>query len=405
MKAGPSDNVVRSIGFHAGTAAIALLISLCFLHRAVGATVNWTNAGGDELWSTASNWSGGLPSGNDVVFTNTGASLTPSATTSLLDTSYSVNSLTFDNMSGNSQFLYLQQSGANLNISGALTVASGGTASLGGAGSNTITAAGGVSVNNGNLNISSGATLAVTSGLVVGESGGAGSLNLAPGAGLQVGTPAQPIWTYVGYASSAGTFVVDSTVNPNVSLNFSTLYLGYGDGSFGTMDLTKFTGPISVQDLEVGGSRAGLGRGQFTFGNATLNYLAVPTVQITNGSVNVNSGATLAVTSEFVIGQSGGVGSLNLAPSAGLQIGTPTQSIVMYVGYAGSAGTFAVDSTANPNVSLNLSTLYIGYGTSSSGTVDLSKFTGSISVQDLEVGGNFNGVGSGQWAQPVLLAL
>jgi hypothetical protein len=263
-----------------------------------------------------------------------------------------------------------------------------------------------VNVSHGNLNVNSGATLAVTTGLSISVGQGAtGSLNLAPGAGLQVGTLAQPVYMYVGYAGSAGTFAVDSTANPNVSLNLSTLHIGYGESSSGTVDLSKFTGSISVQDLEVGGNFNGLGRGQFTFGNATLNYLAVPTVQITNGGVNVNSGATLAVTSEFVIGQSGGVGSLNLAPSAGLQIGTPTQSIVMYVGYAGSAGTFAVDSTANPNVSLNLSTLYIGYGTSSSGTVDLSKFTGSISVQDLEVGGNFNGVGSGQWAQPVLLAL
>ena len=373
-----------------------LVLVACAATARAQNTTYWTAGAGDDLWSSSTNWTTGvLPSGNDVIFTNTGASTDPNATTSVLDTGYSINSLTFDNTSGYDQSLYLQQSGANLNVSGGLTVANGGTAALGGTGGSTVTASGGVSVNSGSLNVNSGATLAVTSSLIIGGEG-TGNLNLAPNAGLQVGTTANPIGMWVGDASGTGTFAVDSTANPNVSLNLTWLHVGKGNGATGTVDLTKFTGPLSVQNLEIGAPYSTLGTGHFTFGNATLNRLSIPAVNIDNGDLNVNSGATLAVTSSLIIGGEG-TGNLNLAPNAGLQVGTTANPIGMWVGDASGTGTFAVDSTANPNVSLNLTWLHVGKGNGATGTVDLTKFTGPLSVQNLEIGAPYSTLGTGHF--------
>ena len=66
------------------------------------------------------------------------------------------------------------------------------------------------------------------------------------------------------------------------------------------MDLSKFTGPITIsQELDIGLGEQSVGH--FTFGNATLNQLIIPTVSIDNGDVNVNGGATLNVTGQLAI--------------------------------------------------------------------------------------------------------
>ena len=410
MKTEPSEKISGSIGFHGRTAAIVLQFAISTLGAAQGAPVYWTDGAGDMFWSSSANWTAGLPGGNDVAFTNAGASHTLSAATSLLDTSYIVNSLAFNNTSGNSQYLYLQQSGASLNIGGTLTVANGGTASLGGAGGNTVTASGGVSINNGSLNVNSGATLAVSNSFTLGYANNGytatAALNLASGAIFHVGTPGAPAsMTVASHANGGGvttaTFAPDSSLNPDMTLYLSTLSVGSGYGANGTVDLTKYTGPLSIGTLQVGDGNSG--SGQFTFGNATNNRLTFPSLTINNGSLNVNSGATLAVTNSFTLGYANNgytaTAALNLASGAIFHVGTPGTPASMTVashaiGGNGTTATFAPDSSLNPDMTLYLSTLSVGSGYyGANGTVDLTKYTGPLSIGTLQVGDGYSGRG------------
>src|SRR2546423_357156 len=107
--------------------------------------------------------------------------------------------------------------------------------------------------------------------------------------------------------------------------------------------------------------------------------------EVYKGQLTVNSGATLSVTGHLFIGETSN-GSLNLAPGAGLHAGTASQPVPLYVGLYGGSGTFAPDSSLTPNVSLNLTSFVVG-ATGGTGTVDLSKFTGPLSIDSaLEVG-------------------
>ena len=292
MKTEPSDNIVCRIVFCCGTAIVVmLLIILGFLSPARAAAVYWVDGAGDNLWSSPTNWTTGLlPSGNDLYFTNTGASSDPTVITSILGTDYSVNSLTFNNTSGNNQLLYLQ-SGANLNISGKLNVDSGGTASLGGDSSSTVTVSGGTYIRSGTLYVNSGANLDVASTLLIGySSGGTGRLNVASDADLRVGTTTNPIGMIVGNQSGTGVFALDSASNPNVSLNLSTLSVGCDRGS-GTVDLSNLGGTFSVTNVAIGGGfgNAAPGTGHFIFGNNVVKQLTIPDLRIANGDITVNA--------------------------------------------------------------------------------------------------------------------
>jgi len=243
-------------------------------------TDTWSGGGGDMLWSDANNWQNGLPAGSDVVFGNGGAAMTGGTVTSLIDSSLTINSLSFNNSAESYQDVSME-SGMMLSIAGALNVNTGdANAFLGGTGG-TINA-GSVNVNSGTLTVNAGATLNATSSFTIG-SGGTGALVLMPNAGFEVGT---------------------------------SLLLGLNGGT-GTLDLSKFTGPISIQGLNVGDDNGGTG--YFTFGNATLNQLSVPVVNIDHGEVTVDSGATLQVTNQLLLAAKG-TGTLTLMSNAGLQV-------------------------------------------------------------------------------------
>ncbi|MGA2440767.1 MAG: hypothetical protein ABSH08_07400 [Tepidisphaeraceae bacterium] len=126
-----------------------------------------------------------------------------------------------------------------------------------------------VQVNSGDLTVNAGSTLSVTGELRMGYEG-TGAINLAPGAGLQLGTAVNPIPAYVGYAYGTATLAPNSATNPG---------LQYGVTNAGT--------------------------GHFTFGNATLNSLSIPEVQVNSGDLTVNAGATLHITAGMSVGPDG----------------------------------------------------------------------------------------------------
>src|SRR5256885_7521941 len=53
--------------------------------RAVAATVTWTGAAGDKNWSDPGNWTGGVPAGNDILFTSNGAATAPNTVNNIVD--------------------------------------------------------------------------------------------------------------------------------------------------------------------------------------------------------------------------------------------------------------------------------------------------------------------------------
>ena len=270
-----------------------------------------------------------------------------------------------------------------------------------------------LTINNGSLNVNSGATLAVSSSLTLGYANecynATAALNLAAGAALHVGTAGTPASMTVASHANGGcggvttaTFAPDSSVNPDITLYLSTLRVGSGEGTNGTVDLTKYTGPLSIGTLQVGDAYSG--RGQFTFGNAAHNQLTFSSLTINNGSLNVNSGATLAVSSSLTLGYANecynATAALNLAAGAALHVGTPGTPASMTVASHANGGcggvttaTFAPDSSVNPDMTLYLSTLRVGSGEGTSGIVDLTKYTGPLSIGTLQVGDGNSGRG------------
>ena len=382
----------------------ATSLATCLLAAAMpasAASVTW-NGSADKLWSNSSNWSGGPPALNDLYFNNTGASATAGTFTSIIDQSCTVNSLNFSN----TQYQNLQlQAGANLNVSSGLNVGgnsapsnvsvSGSENSL-----NVLTA----SVAYGNLNINAGTILNVSGNISLGNnnSGGSASLNMAPGAKFHLGKSGSPASVSVAantnaYSWSTVSFAPNSVSNPDMGLYMSTLTLGSGY-STGTMDLTNYTGPLSIGTLNIGDNYQGTG--QFVFGNATNNTLTFPSLSINRGSLSLNAGATLNVTNNFGLGYSaGGSASLIMAAGAKFYLGTPGSPASVSVAsntnaYSWSTVSFAPNSVSNPDMGLYMSTLTLGSGYST-GTMDLTNYTGPLSLGTLKIGGG--GEGSGQF--------
>ena len=119
-------------------------------------------------------------------------------------------------------------------------------------------------------------------------------------------------WWHQGYGSS-GTLAPDSSLNPDVSFNISTLTLGhYTGGPVGTVNLTKFTGTFAVAKLGIGGGfdNSSPGTGHFIFGNNTMKQLTIPDLRIANGDITVNADACLNISSNLLLGFNGGTGAI-----------------------------------------------------------------------------------------------
>jgi autotransporter-associated beta strand protein len=82
---------------------IGLLLSgLLLSHSATAAVVVWSGAGANDNWSTAGNWIGGLPAGNEVVFGDNDATGVQGAfgvANSIVDASLAISRLWYTNLS------------------------------------------------------------------------------------------------------------------------------------------------------------------------------------------------------------------------------------------------------------------------------------------------------------------
>ncbi len=74
---------------------IALISMLCSLSLSQADTI-WTGAGANKNWSTAENWSAGLPGSQNVLFKNQGSAATAATVTSIVDEDYTIGSLIMD---------------------------------------------------------------------------------------------------------------------------------------------------------------------------------------------------------------------------------------------------------------------------------------------------------------------
>ncbi len=404
---------VRHVRRAAGRVAALLMALLTAGTASRAAEVTWLGAV-DPFWSNPANWLGGPPEGGSVVFGNAGAGTDAGTTTSLVDQPGVIGSLAFRNSPGLFHHLRLLP-GNDLVIRGEFEVATGTTNVLL-AGLRTTIRTHSLRISQGGVALLPELTLAVTNELILGH-WGTGVIGLAPGAGLHLGEPAAPITAYFGRsdwgrdAPGAGSFAPDSSLCPNVQLHFSALNLGWGSQKgtgTGTLDLSRYTGPLNIGNLRLGNN--GLSAGYLTFGNPTLNRLVIPTVDVGNGTLTVNSPAVLTVTNELILGH-WGTGTISLAPGAGLHLGEPAAPITAYFGRsdwgwdAPGSGAFAPDSLLSPDVQMHFSALNLGWGSqkgTGTGALDLSRYTGPLSIGNLRLGNNGLSAGHFTFGNPTL---
>jgi hypothetical protein len=141
-----------------------------------------------------------------------------------------------------------------------------------------------------------------------------------------------------GYSNAAGTFAPNSSKNPNMALYLSFLDIA-GNGNNvanGTVNLTNYTGPLSIANLQIGN---GGNVGHFIFGNAVEHDLLIPTVSLISGNLTSNDGSTLDIGSSLSIDSSGqlicdiddsaGGLSLDTALASALSLGGGTGRIML----------------------------------------------------------------------------
>ncbi len=133
--------------------AILCALALAALQTSRAATIVWSGASGtDTNWSTAANWTGGLPgASDDVKFFNNGAVATVSNLNNVVDASTSIGSLQVGNT--NNFHTTLIPAGQSLTVAGALQVGTGTDQSSSQSVFATISGAGSLTVNNATANI------------------------------------------------------------------------------------------------------------------------------------------------------------------------------------------------------------------------------------------------------------
>jgi autotransporter-associated beta strand protein len=100
------------------------VITLCLTLPAMAADITWDSGGSDDNWSTFDNWSdNATPAGDDVTFNNTGRA-SGTTVTSIVDTSYTIDSLRFthDNTANHTMSI---SSGQTLTVNGSFTPTNG----------------------------------------------------------------------------------------------------------------------------------------------------------------------------------------------------------------------------------------------------------------------------------------
>ena len=210
--------------------------------------------------------------------------------------------------------------------------------------------------------------------------------------------------------NTTATFAPDSSTNPDISLYFSTLNLGVSGGSWGprpigTVNLTNYTGPLSIGTLNVGDLTASYnntgGVGHFIFGNPVNNTLRVPTVLLTQGDMQVNAGAVAEIIDYLSIGSSGQLIChvsaqssgllLDNASASALSLGSGQDRIVLSFDSATLAGGPYYGLRWRGDHAATLQADLEAFG--GNGSIDVHFGTSGLSTADLTVGMmNVNGI-------------
>lgn len=394
--------------------------------------------GGDPYWATSGNWSLGYQPGGTGATDNAILELSPTASSDATVIYNSQNNPTLGTVTvdgGNGYSLELEQSQGSLtSITQYIGYNGNGIYSQSG-GTNTI----GITLGQGNLylgyntgssgtyNLSGTGQLTTTQAEYIGYNG-TGTFTQTGGSNT-IGATTSPGNLYLGYSTgSNGTYNLSGdtatlTINgagsggeyigydgtgtftqsggSNLMTFGSSLYLGYDSGSSGTYNLSS--GQLSLYGNEyIGYSGTGVFN-QTGGGHEVSEYLILGYSAGSNGTYNLSDG-NLTNEGEFIIGDSG-TGTFN-------QIGGSTQLFQcpgnLWLGlnssgsgtynlsggslyafdsgeYIGGNGTGTFNQTGGSNSMTGAFGLWLGYGTGSSGTYNLS---GDPTLSTLTVNGN-----------------
>ena len=364
---------------------LALAVAAILMFSSVACTETYWNVASSD-WSTASNWTAGLPtSSTDAYFYNGGVA-TVSQT---------------GEMCGN---LYL----GSATLSGSIAMQSGGLAvhgndQIGYAGTGGFTQSGGTHTISNTLYVGSGLGSSGTYNLNAGQlSAGSGESVGYSGTGAfsQIGgsnTISGTNLLYVGYnPGSVGTYSLSGSGNlsaPNESVGY------WGSGTFAQAGGTNI---VSGSNLSIGGNAGSngiyslSGSGLLTAPMMYLGYAAgTGSIGMTGGSLAVSTSASIGYSGLGTFTQSGGTSSFsgNLVYYSGLFLGYNSSSLGIcnlsggqmsavfdgseYVGYSGR-GIFTQTGGTN---TVGQGGIYLGYNPSSNGIYYLSG--GLLSTESL----------------------
>jgi hypothetical protein len=366
---------------------------------------NFTNTGGDNQWTTAANWSAGLPTSGQVVSDTGGFNIILASGAQSVSAMNFVNggtltisggSLTFTSGSTANNVVI---SGGTLNANAPLTISgtttlssgtlggtgvvtttglltwSGGTISMtGGAGAvNTnggitetgaVTLSNGTITNTGTVTMNAGGTISMTTSAVINNT--TGTWNVASGGISLTGGGAAPSFTNGGtfnVTAGAGTFTFTGVAfndNGTANLNSGTLSLLGGGTSAGKFNVA------AGSTLSLGGSNfsataassvTGAGSVLFTGGPSTIagayNIAGATTVGASpadsNAAANFNSASASTANLNLTAGALGGTGNLTVTGTMTWAGGTLSNTGTTTI--AANTGTLNLTGTNSPKES------------------------------------------------------
>ncbi|HEY1190221.1 MAG TPA: autotransporter-associated beta strand repeat-containing protein, partial [Gemmata sp.] len=397
----------------------ARLSLACLEDRVTPSIVTWTGGGGDNNWTTAANWGGVAPTaGDDLVFADLGAPVTALndfaagtnfASITIQSAGYTIvgnsvdlsddvfatyslglSSLQLDTVLGGGDVVV--SSGGTLDLSGAisgasgLTVSGGGTLQLSGSGSNTYTGATVLATGTlvldktaatavpGDLSIGTGSTVQLTQSDQIADGS---NITEASGATLNLNNFSDTIGTLdltgATVATGSGTLTLGGNVTTNASSTTSFIS--------GNLDLGGATRTFTVADgsagtdLTVSASISGTGAGIIKAGGGSAMALS---------GDNTYDGTTTVSTGGVIVGHANALG----ATTAGTTVASGAT-----LGFQGSLSFAAEPMTITGNGVGNLGALWSSSGTNTlTGSITLAgnSFIGAESTAPMTISGGID---------------
>ena len=336
---------------------------------------NFTNTGGDNQWTTAANWSAGLPTSGQIVSDTGGFNIT------LASGAQTVSAMNFVN-------------GGTLTISGgSLTFVSGSTA-------NNVVISGGTLNANAPLTISGTTTLSsgtlggtgvvTTTGLLtwsggtISMTGGAGGVNTNGGI-----TETGAVTLSNGTITNAGTVTMNAggtiSMTATAAINNTT---GTWNASSGGISLT---GGGAAPSFTNGGTfNVAAGAGTFTFTGVAFNDNG--TANINTGTLSLLGGGTSAGKFVVAAGSTLSLGGSNFSATAASSI-TGAGSVMFTTGPSTIAGAYNITGTTTVGASPADSNAVANFNSASASATTLNLKAGALGGT-----GNLTVTGTMTWA-------